>query len=139
VDRYTRAKADAGVVDFLDLLLKARDLIRDHREARTSFQRRFARISVDEFQDTDPLQAEILLLLASDDPDIVEWRRVRPVPGKLFLVGDPKPSIYRFRRADVGIYQYVYKQLEEAGAHRVTLGASFRARPNIQRVINAAF
>jgi ATP-dependent exoDNAse (exonuclease V) beta subunit len=139
VARYTDAKAEAGAVDFLDLLLNARNLIRDNREARTSFQSRFTRIFVDEFQDTDPLQAEILLLLAADDPDAVDWRAVRPVPGKLFLVGDPKQSIYRFRRADVSIYRSVYEQLEQAGARRVTLCASFRARPNMQRAINAAF
>jgi ATP-dependent exoDNAse (exonuclease V) beta subunit len=139
LDRYARAKADAGAVDFLDLLLQARDLIRDHRDVRESFQRRFARIFVDEFQDTDPLQAEILLLLAADDPATSDWRQARPVPGKLFLVGDPKQSIYRFRRADVGVYRTVYEQLEAAGARAVTLSASFRARPNIQRAINAAF
>ena len=65
--------------------------------------------------------------------------QVTPVAGKLFLVGDPKQSIYRFRRADVGIYRSVYEQLEKTGARRVTLRASFRARPNIQRAINAAF
>ncbi len=68
-----------------------------------------------------------------------DWRTVRPVPGKLFIVGDPKQSIYRFRRADVSIYRDVYTMLEAAGARRVTLRASFRARPNIQRTINAAF
>jgi ATP-dependent helicase/nuclease subunit A len=137
--RHARAKAESGVVDFLDLLLQARDLIRDNREVRANFQQRFTRIFVDEFQDTDPLQAEILLLLASDDPEVCAWRRVRATRGKLFLVGDPKQSIYRFRRADVGVYRSVYEQLEAAGARRVTLRASFRARPNIQRGINAAF
>jgi ATP-dependent exoDNAse (exonuclease V) beta subunit len=137
--RYARAKANAGVVDFLDLLLQARDLIRDNREVRANFQKRFTRIFVDEFQDTDPLQAEILLLLSSDDSSVSRWRTVRTVPGKLFLVGDPKQSIYRFRRADVGVYRSVYEQLEKTGARRVTLRASFRARPNIQRAINAAF
>src|SRR5207244_1573887 len=67
------------------------------------------------------------------------WREARPVPGKLFLVGDPKQSIYRFRRADVGTYRGVYEMLEAGGARRVTLRTSFRARPNIQRAINAAF
>ena len=104
-----------------------------------SFQQRFKRIFVDEFQDTDPLQAEILLLLAADDPAAANWRETRPVPGKLFIVGDPKQSIYRFRRADVGIYRSVYEMLKAAGAKRVTLRTSFRARPNIQRAINAAF
>jgi ATP-dependent helicase/nuclease subunit A len=139
VSAYEAAKAKAGALDFLDLLLKTRDLIRDNPEVRGSFQQRFKRIFVDEFQDTDPLQAEILLLLAAGDPSAKNWRESRPVPGKLFVVGDPKQSIYRFRRADVGIYQSVYEMLEAAGAIRVTLRTSFRARPNIQRAINAAF
>jgi ATP-dependent exoDNAse (exonuclease V) beta subunit len=139
INEYETAKAKAGALDFVDLLLKARDLIRDNADVRSSFQRRFQRIFVDEFQDTDPLQAEILLLLAADEPAATNWREIRPVPGKLFLVGDPKQSIYRFRRADVGIYRSVYEMLETAGAKRVTLRSSFRARPNIQRAINAAF
>jgi ATP-dependent helicase/nuclease subunit A len=139
VEQYGRAKTAAGVVDFLDLLLQARNLIRRNRAVRASFQQRFARIFVDEFQDTDPLQAEILMLLVADDPSVTDWHTVRPVPGKLFLVGDPKQSIYRFRRADVGVYRSLCERLEAAGARRVTLRTSFRARPNIQRAINAAF
>jgi ATP-dependent helicase/nuclease subunit A len=139
VSAYQAAKDKAGALDFLDLLLKTRDLIRDNVDVRWSFQQRFSRIFVDEFQDTDPLQAEILLLLSADDPAVTNWRDVCPVRGKLFLVGDPKQSIYRFRRADVGIYRSVYGMLEAAGAKRVTLRTSFRARPNIQRAINAAF
>jgi ATP-dependent exoDNAse (exonuclease V) beta subunit len=139
VSAYELAKTKAGALDFLDLLLKTRDLIRDNPVVRSSFQRRFMRVFVDEFQDTDPLQAEILLLLAAEDPSATNWREIRPVPGKLFLVGDPKQSIYRFRRADVDLYRGVYEMLEAAGARRVTLRTSFRARPNIQRAINAAF
>jgi ATP-dependent helicase/nuclease subunit A len=139
VSAYEATKAKAGALDFLDLLLKTRDLIRDNRDVQSSFQQRFKRIFVDEFQDTDPLQAEILLLLAADDPAATNWRETRPVRGKLFLVGDPKQAIYRFRRADVAIYRSVYEMLEAAGAKRVTLRTSFRARPNIQRAINAAF
>ena len=136
---YEAAKAKSGALDFLDLLVKARDLIRNNPEVRASFQQRFERIFVDEFQDTDPLQAEILLLLAADDPAQTNWREIRPLSGKLFLVGDPKQSVYRFRRADVGIYRNVYEMLQAAGARRVILRTSFRARPNIQRAINAAF
>jgi ATP-dependent exoDNAse (exonuclease V) beta subunit len=138
-DQYEQAKTKAGALDFLDLLLKARNLVRDDAEVRRSFQHRFKRLFVDEFQDTDPLQAEILLLLAADDPAVTDWRKARPIPGKLFIVGDPKQSIYRFRRADVGIYRGVYEMLQSAGAKSVTLRTSFRARPNIQRTINAAF
>ena len=66
--RYERLKARAGCLDFLDLLLRARDLVRDDAAVRAELQERFTHLFVDEFQDTDPLQAEILLLLAADDP-----------------------------------------------------------------------
>jgi ATP-dependent exoDNAse (exonuclease V) beta subunit len=87
---YDVRKRRAGAVDFLDLLIEARNLVRDDAEVRRDFQRRFRYLLVDEFQDTDPLQAELLLLLASDgdaddDTPPVE-RRVRP--GALFIVGD---------------------------------------------------
>ena len=103
LQRYGEMKAKGGALDFLDLLLVARNLVRDNRHVREGFQGRFERIFVDEFQDTDPLQAEILLLLAADDPSETDWRKARPLAGRLFLVGDPKQSIYRFRRADVAI------------------------------------
>ncbi len=132
-------KREGGRLDFVDLLIEARNLVRDHDAVRADFQRRFVRIFVDEFQDTDPLQAEILLLLAAGDPAERDWRRVRPAPGKLFIVGDPKQSIYRFRRADVGIYWEVKRQLEAAGVPALTLTTSFRAVPGIQRLVNRAF
>ena len=137
--RYEDLKAAAGALDFLDLLVRARDLVRGNPLVRRGFQRRFSRIFVDEFQDTDPLQAEILLLLAADDEEETDWRQVRPVPGRLFLVGDPKQSIYRFRRADVGIYREVSQQLERHGARAVRLNTSFRSVPEIQACVNAAF
>ena len=115
VDEYERLKAREGAMDFLDLLLRARDLVRSDAVVRGHFQTRFKRIFVDEFQDTDPLQAELLLLLAADDPDETRWQSVTPLPGKLFIVGDPKQSIYRFRRADVGTYARVCQQLVDAG------------------------
>jgi ATP-dependent helicase/nuclease subunit A len=139
LERYEQMKAAAGALDFLDLLLVARNLVRDNRQVRESFQRRFKRIFVDEFQDTDPLQAEILLLLAADDASQTDWRNARPVPGRLFLVGDPKQSIYRFRRADVAIYAEVCRRLQEWGAMLVHLTISFRSVPDIQSFVNAAF
>ena len=137
--RYKELKRRAGALDFVDLLLGARDLLVGHPQVRRAFQSRFTHLFVDEFQDTDPLQAEILLLLAADDPAERDWRRVTPVPGKLFLVGDPKQAIYRFRRADVETYQKVRDLLEIRGARRAYLHTSFRATPNIQRLVNAAF
>ncbi len=139
VQRYEDLKGRAGALDFLDLLLKARDLVKGKETVRRGFQSRFTHLFVDEFQDTDPLQAEILLLMAADDPTETDWRNATPVPGRLFIVGDPKQSIYRFRRADVGIYREVCERLVQRGALAVTLTASFRSVPQIQSCINAAF
>jgi ATP-dependent helicase/nuclease subunit A len=139
IDRYQQLKGRAGALDFLDLLGCARNLVKDNPDVRRSFQQRFTRVFVDEFQDTDPLQAELLLLLSADDPEETNWRAVRAVPGKLFVVGDPKQSIYRFRRADVEIYRQVCDQLFACGARAVQLETSFRSVPNLQRAINAAF
>ena len=139
VDRYQSLKAREGALDFLDLLLHARDLIRGNTVVRNHFQSRFRCLFVDEFQDTDPLQAELLLLLASNDARETRWQHVDPVPGKLFLVGDPKQSIYRFRRADVHIYRQVCELLVTRGATFIELRKSFRGVENLQRVINEAF
>jgi len=136
---FGEAKKRAGRLDFLDLLLSCRDLLRDHAEVRLALRERFSHFFVDEAQDTDPLQMEILLLLASEDAAESDWRRVRPRPGRLFLVGDPKQSIYRFRRADVLLYLAVKEQLEKAGVAVLELSHSFRATRNLQLAINAAF
>ena len=138
-DGYEELKVQEGRLDFLDLLLRARDLVRGDAAVRRELQERFSHLFVDEFQDTDPLQAEILLLLAADDPTVDTWRRVRPAPGKLFLVGDPKQSIYRFRRADVVLYQEIKRDLLEMGVDLVHLTCSFRAVRPIQEMVNAAF
>jgi ATP-dependent exoDNAse (exonuclease V) beta subunit len=136
---YQSLKTKAGRLDFLDLLIKARDLIRDNAAVRRELQQRFTYFFVDEFQDTDPLQAEILLLLAADDTNETDWRSIRPIPGKLFLVGDPKQSIYRFRRADVALYEEVKERLSKVGAVVLHLTTSFRSPPSIQSFVNLAF
>jgi ATP-dependent exoDNAse (exonuclease V) beta subunit len=102
-------------------------------------QARFTHIFVDEFQDTDPLQAELLLLLASNDPAQQDWLQSTPFSGKLFLVGDPKQSIYKFRRADVVLYQTIRQNLEARGVRVVPLSKSFRSLRPIQECVNAAF
>jgi len=139
LDAYAERKRREGSLDFLDLLLLARNLIVDTAGVRADFQRRFTHLFVDEVQDTDPLQAEVLLLLAADDPAETDWRRARPRPGALFLVGDPKQSIYRFRRADVVLYQEICERLAGHGVARLELSTSYRSVRGIQRAVNAAF
>ena len=139
INIYEQLKTRSGRLDFVDFLLRARNMLRDFPLVRADFQRRFTRIFVDEFQDTDPVQAEIILLLAASDPAVESWKQAVPTPGKLFIVGDPKQSIYRFRRADVGTYQDVKKLLLGCGAIELQLTTSFRSVPSIQSCINAAF
>jgi ATP-dependent helicase/nuclease subunit A len=136
---YAEYKLRLGRLDFLDLLVRTRNLLRDNASVRADLQKRFARIFVDEFQDTDPVQAEILLLLACSDSSISDWRKAVPEPGKLFIVGDPTQAVYRFRRADVGVYQDIKDLLGAHGALCVNLTTSFRAQATIQNFVNAAF
>jgi ATP-dependent exoDNAse (exonuclease V) beta subunit len=136
---YEKLKEKAGALDFLDLLLRARDLVRNDATVRAELQQRFTHVLVDEFQDTDPLQAEILLLIAADDAAQSDWRRTRPLPGKLFVVGDPKQSIYRFRRADIALYEGVKALLLRSGAELLHLTTSFRSVPDIQQAVNTGF
>jgi ATP-dependent helicase/nuclease subunit A len=139
VAQYQLLKERTGRLDFLDLLIRARDLLVQSPSVRKHFQERFSHLFVDEFQDTDPLQAEILVLLSASDPAASNWRTVTPVPGKLFIVGDPKQAIYRFRRADVGTYEEVKQLLLRSGAELLQLTTSFRSLPSIQAMINRAF
>ena len=138
-ERYERAKRRDGCLDFVDLLIRARGLLRDNAEIRRHYRKRFTRFFVDEFQDTDPLQVEILLLLCGEDPDETRPERIVPARGKLFVVGDPKQSIYRFRRADVMLYERTKRRLEEADARVLHLSTSFRSQPRLQAAVNGAF
>ncbi len=138
-ERYERAKRRDGCLDFVDLLIRARDLLRDNAEIRRHYRNRFTRFFVDEFQDTDPLQVEILLLLSGEDPDETRPERIVPANGKLFAVGDPKQSIYRFRRADVTLYERTKSRLEGVDARVLHLSTSFRSQPRLQAAVNGAF
>jgi ATP-dependent exoDNAse (exonuclease V) beta subunit len=139
VTRYEDLKRRAGKLDFTDQLIYVRDLLRNNREVREFLQQRFTHLFIDEFQDTDPLQSEILLLLASDNPLQDDWLQVTPAPGKLFIVGDPKQSIYKFRRADVLLYQLIRDRLIERGVALVYLSKSFRGLQPLQNCVNTAF
>ncbi|MEQ9569937.1 MAG: UvrD-helicase domain-containing protein, partial [Longimicrobiales bacterium] len=125
----------------------ATDLLRRSPGARRGLGERWRRLLVDEFQDTDPLQAELLFLLASDpdddpprsdDDDGVPWARLVPRPGALFVVGDPKQSIYRFRRADIALYGRVRRRFEDFG-RVVRLEANFRSTAPVGDLVAGVF
>ena len=138
---YERVKAEHEVVDYLDLLIKLRNLLRDDLDARRFYQQLFEHIFVDEFQDTDPLQCEIVFYLC-EEPGVIRlsadsgWAHVRLAPGKLTIVGDPKQSIYRFRRADIAVYALAIERLLAGGALARRLETNFRSRAELISFFN---
>ena len=149
VNTAARGRRREGKLNFDDLLIEARSLVANHPTVRAALQDRIRFLLVDEFQDTDPLQAELVFLLAGSDPPAPhadaaapDWRNVSLAPGKLFIVGDPKQSIYRFRRADIDTYLAAKQVFSEqpAGRTRVaTVSQNFRSRPEITTWVNETF
>ncbi len=137
-DLYDLMRAERGCLNFQDLLMRAAALLRGRPHVRRYFARRFTHLLVDEFQDTDPIQAEVMLLLTAADPEERDWRKCRPRPGSLFVVGDPKQSIYRFRRADIVTYNEVKEILLADGAP-ARLSANFRSTGSVIDWVNGVF
>ena len=135
---YEEERRRAGLATFNDLLIDAARLLRGSASARRDLAGRYRYLLVDEFQDTDPIQAEIVFLLAAEDPTEDDWHRAVPRPGALFVVGDPKQSIYRFRRADIGIYNQVKARIAACG-EVITLTTNFRSQPPIETLVNEVF
>ena len=138
---WENRKREEGLLDFDDLLYGARDLLVNHPSVRREFHSRFQALLVDEFQDTDAVQLDLVLLLSSPGTDDADPSRLQPGPGRLFIVGDPKQSIYRFRGADIETYNSVVK---EAGQNRrhlqvLELTRNYRSVPSILRFVDSAF
>ncbi|MDE0342524.1 MAG: UvrD-helicase domain-containing protein [Deltaproteobacteria bacterium] len=130
-----------GLVTFDGLLVRARDLLRDHPRIREELKDRYKAILVDEFQDTDPLQYEILLWLCEKRSQrAATWRDIHLAPDKLFVVGDPKQSVYGFRGADIEAYLKIIQEVIVAqGGVRYPLTANFRSDSRILDVVNGIF
>ncbi len=137
---YADYKRKAALLDFDDLLHHARDLLKGNETIRQALARRYPRILVDEFQDTDPLQAEILWRLAGEGDAASPWHERSIRPGALFLVGDPKQAIYRFRGADVETYLAAKRALAKSDpAAILDISANFRSQADILNFVNAHF
>ncbi len=137
-DEVAAAKRERAVLDFRDLALVTRDLLRSNERLREKLAARFDEILLDEAQDSDPLQTEIAFLLAAARPDPEDPIASRPGAGKLLLVGDPKQSIYRFRRADIELYERARASLVEGGGGE-TIITNFRSQPAILEFVNEVF
>ena len=140
--RLTHKRA-AALLDFDDLIFAARDLLRDHDDVRRALARRFRHVLVDEFQDTDPLQTEIFWRLCGEPPtagDDGDWTAFALRPGALFLVGDPKQAIYRFRGADIAAYVRAREAFRAQAADGVlSIATNFRSCAPIMEYVNARF
>ena len=139
---YQADRLREGTLEFHDLLVLARDLLRSNPQVRGELARRYAVLLIDEFQDTDPIQAEIAVLIASDDPKAGEkaWADVAVPPGRLFFVGDPKQSIYRFRRAEIDVYLAAMQRFGgQDGQDLVSLSQNFRSTPSVIAFANGLF
>ena len=141
--RFREYKRSAALLDFDDLIFAARDLLRDHDDVRRALAARFSRVLVDEFQDTDPLQTEIFWRLCGEpsaDGATQEWSAFHIRPGALFLVGDPKQAIYRFRGADVRAYVRARDAFIAQDADSVlSISTNFRSCAPILTYVNERF
>ncbi len=134
------ARRNDGGLEFHDLLVLARNLVRTNPEARASLHERYTHLLLDEFQDTDPIQIELAVLIATDAEQVENesWAELPVAPGRLFFVGDPKQSIYRFRRADIALFLRARDRFAgERGAHQLT--RNFRTVDPVVRWVNAMF
>jgi len=132
-----------GRLEFHDLLVLTRDLLRDNPAVRAALRAELTHLLIDELQDTDPLQFEIAFQLTrreggpdGGEPGAGPLELTDVEPGRLFLVGDPKQSIYRFRRADIALYRHLR---DAAEADVVALGVNFRSVPSLLDCVNVAF
>ena len=116
-------------------------VLRENADVRRALQQKYRWLFVDEFQDTDPIQAEIMFLLLRDEDCSVPTGAALAAPARrLFVVGDPKQSIYRFRRADIDIYNEVRARLAGAdGSEVVSLTTNFRSVPGLCDWANDVF
>jgi ATP-dependent helicase/nuclease subunit A len=146
---YTHRKTMTRSLDFDDLLTHARNLLKFHLAVRRRYKERFRAILVDEFQDTDELQGEIICLLAEErgrERLFHPFERYRGLleqitldAHRLFIVGDPKQSIYRFRRADVGVFVAMTEKIVGTGGNGVALVENYRSTGRILTLANTLF
>jgi len=129
-----------GRVSFDGLLARARALLRRQPGIRERLKHEYQAVLVDEFQDTDPVQYEIILYLAERAGRTgTDWPAIELEPGKLFIVGDPKQSIYAFRRADIEAFERVVEKVAASGGITYALSTNFRSDERILEVVNPLF
>ncbi|OPL09849.1 MAG: hypothetical protein AVO34_12920, partial [Firmicutes bacterium ML8_F2] len=136
---YRELRRRENKLNYQDLLMQAAALLKSNPEVRGYFQETYTHLLVDEFQDTDPIQAEVMFYLSGTDLSERDWTKLNPRPGSLFVVGDPKQSIYRFRRADIDTYYRVKDMIAASGGEVLHLTSNFRSLPELIGWTNHTF
>jgi ATP-dependent helicase/nuclease subunit A len=133
VEEEERERGREGLLTFDDLILHVQRLLASNEDAVRALRARYDALLIDEFQDTDPLQVAIAVTFATDP------NSGRLEPGRLFVVGDPKQSIYRFRGADMAVYDQTRERIRREGGEFLELALNRRSRQPILEWVNAVF
>jgi len=139
---HAKKRKLTGTLLFHDLLVYARNMLKDNLQVRNFYRNRFKYVLIDEFQDTDPIQAEIATFICEDasmhenEDRSRNWKEITTVPGKLFAVGDPKQSIFRFRRADINVGNTIKTNIADKILY---LTSNFRSQKSILEWVNKVF
>ena len=137
------AMHELGYLTYFDYLYYLREMLKNDADKGSGklirhIYDRHSYFLIDEFQDTNPMQAEVFFYLSSEHP-VANWQECTPRPGSLFIVGDPKQSIYRFRNADVTSFLNVKKLFVEKGGEILELSRNFRSGKDLCEYYNKVF
>lgn len=131
-----------GYLTFFDYLYYLRNMLKKDAENSGELikhiRTKHAYFLIDEFQDTNPIQSQIFFYLSSENP-VKDWKKCIPAPGSLFIVGDPKQSIYRFNNADIVAFETVKSLFSGSGAAQLELIRNYRSARALQEYFNSVF
>ncbi len=133
-----------GKFTYFDYLFYLRNMLQDDADKNEGklieyIYNRHSYFMIDEFQDTNPMQAEVFFHLAAENPKESNWKECKPRPGSLFIVGDPKQSIYRFRSADVSSYIQIKELFRNGVGKVISLVNNFRSKNIVKNYFNTVF
>ena len=135
---YVKERRENHIVTLSDMLLRAAELVKEHPEVRRKLHEQYRVFFVDEYQDTNPVQTELIFSIAADEYD-PDWHQCVPGPGRLFLVGDAKQGIYRFTGADIALWKEAEAVIRKTGGEVVELSRNFRSTPEICEAVTESF
>lgn len=137
---FEEYRKKTSTLEFQDLLYLARTMLKENREVREYFKHKFRYLFIDETQDVDPLQIEVVFFLSEKASTFAgDWTDVELEPSRLFMVGDPKQSIYRFRRADIVMYEQAKEVVKRQGGKILSLDKNFRSAAPLIGFTNSHF